>query len=151
MRRSEREITDRGEIEEIIRRSAVCRVAMTDEEGPYVVPVNFGYAESAIWFHSAKEGRKISALRADPRVCVQMDIDVRMAPASHPCDWTMKYRSVVAFGKAKIVEDPAEKRRGLDAIMRHYGGPVGNYDESMFERTVLVRIDIKSITGKKAD
>lgn len=150
MRRKEREITDREEIEEIIRQAVVCRVAMTDADGPYVVPVNFGFEDGAIWFHSAREGRKIDALGADPRVCVQIDLDARLVTSSRACDWAMEYRSVIAFGRAVIVDDPAEKARGLDAIMRQHGGPTGGYGETALARAAVVRIDIESLSGKKS-
>lgn len=57
MRRSEREIKDRKVIDDMIRRSRVCRLAMCDEDRPYVVPLNFGYDGSFLYFHAAQEGR----------------------------------------------------------------------------------------------
>ncbi len=151
MRRREREITDRDEMEEILRRSSIFHLAMTDGKGPYVVPLNCGYEDGRLWFHCAREGRKIEALRRDSRVCVVAEADTRMVTSGQACDWTMKYRSVIAAGRAVIVEDPAEKARGMDVIMRHYAGPVGEYRVPSLERTLVVRIEIQDMTGKKSE
>lgn len=151
MRRREREITSRAEMEEILRRSAIFHLAMTDEQGPYAVPLNCGYEDGCLWFHCAREGRKIEALRRDNRVCVVAEADARMVTSGQACDWTMKYRSVIATGRAIIVDDPVEKARGMDVIMRHYGGPAGDYRAPSMERTLLVRIEIQDMTGKKSE
>ncbi len=59
MRRKEKEIADKSEIESIIRKSLVCRLGIVDAGLPYIVPLCFGYDNGALFFHSAKEGRKI--------------------------------------------------------------------------------------------
>ncbi len=152
MRRKEREITDRAEMESILKQAPIFHLGLADEQGPYVVPLNCGYDSQAgcLWFHCAREGRKVEALRRDNRVCVEAVLDARMVTTGRACDWTMKYRSVIAFGRATLVEDPAEKARGLDVIMSHYSGPTGEYHGPSLERTLLVRIDIESLSGKKS-
>ena len=57
MRRKEKEITITKEIEKILKESKVCRLAMVDEDKPYIVPMNFGYSNGYLFFHSAKQGR----------------------------------------------------------------------------------------------
>ncbi|MCJ7619404.1 MAG: pyridoxamine 5'-phosphate oxidase family protein, partial [Anaerolineae bacterium] len=66
MRRAEREIKDREAIEDILRRATVCRLAVCDGNVPYVVPLSFGYADNCLYFHSAREGRKIETIKANP-------------------------------------------------------------------------------------
>ena len=63
MRRKDREISDLGEIESIIQRADICRLAFCDRGKPYVVPLCFGYRRGAIYFHSAREGRKLDMIR----------------------------------------------------------------------------------------
>jgi nitroimidazol reductase NimA-like FMN-containing flavoprotein (pyridoxamine 5'-phosphate oxidase superfamily) len=63
MRRHEREITDKKEIEAIIRKALVCRLAMVDGDKPYVVPLCFGYADHTLFFHSAGEGKKLEIIK----------------------------------------------------------------------------------------
>ncbi len=150
MRRSEREITDRAEIEEIIRKASICRIALSDNGNPYIVPVCFGYEHGRLYFHTATERRKLEILKRNNRVCFEMDIETKLAVGEKACTWGMKYRSVIGFGTAWFVEDPAEKRKGLDAIMRQYSGPEGDYSTKALNQTALVKIEIESLTGKQA-
>ena len=74
MRRKENEITDKAEIESIIKQSWVCRLAMSVDGEPYVVPLCFGYAEDVLYLHSAKEGKKIEMLKQNSAVCFEFDL-----------------------------------------------------------------------------
>ncbi len=149
MRKKEKEITDPAVLEEIIARARVCRVAMCDDDIPYMVPMNFGYREGRVYLHSAREGKKLDILRRNPRVCFEVDTDHELVRADHSCGYDMRYRSVIAFGRASLVEDEEERRRGLDAIMEHYGeeGP-HLYRERNLSLTAVIRIDIEEMTGK---
>lgn len=150
MRRSEREITDRTEIEEIVRKASICRLALSDNGTPYIVPVCFGYENDTLYFHSATEGRKLDILKRNNRVCFEMDIETKLVVAEKACGWGMKYRCVIGSGTASVVQDPAEKRKGLDAIMRQYSGPEGDYSQEALNRTTVIKVEIESLTGKQA-
>ena len=150
MRRSEREITDRTEIEEIIRKASICRLALSDNGTPYIVPVCFGYENDTLYFHSATEGRKLDILKRNNRVCFEMDIETKLAMAEKGCTCGMKYRSVIGFGTASVVEDQAGKQKGLDTIMRQYSGPEGDYSQEALNRTTVIKVEIESLTGKQA-
>ena len=76
MRRKEKEITDRGEIEAIIHQSDVCRLAMADAGGHYIVPLNFGFSENSLYLHTAQKGRKIDILKKNPRVFFEFYLGV---------------------------------------------------------------------------
>jgi nitroimidazol reductase NimA-like FMN-containing flavoprotein (pyridoxamine 5'-phosphate oxidase superfamily) len=106
-------------MEQILEQAQVCRLAMVDQGRPYVVPLNFGYRDGCLYFHSAKEGRKIDVLRADPHVCFEVDELVKINKAAQACDWGVSFRSVIGRGIARILETPAEKKTGLDIIMPH--------------------------------
>jgi nitroimidazol reductase NimA-like FMN-containing flavoprotein (pyridoxamine 5'-phosphate oxidase superfamily) len=110
MRRAEREIKDRSTIEEILRRATVCRLAVCDGNVPYVVPLSFGYRDNRLYFHSAPEGRKMETIKANPHVCFEVDVDHEIVPGEIPCGWTVRYRSVIGFGKARLLEDVAQKK-----------------------------------------
>ena len=120
MRRKEKEIIDKSEIESIIRKSMVCRLGLADNGRPYVVPLCFGYDNGALFFHSAKEGRKIEILKKNNQVCFEFDIAPEIKTGKTACAWGMKYQSVIGFGKTLFVEDPDERRKALDVIMRQY-------------------------------
>ena len=80
MRRKDKEISDTKEIEEIIKRAKVCRLAMTDENRPYMVPLCFGYSEGVLYFHSANRGKKLDILNKNNRICFEFDIELELVP-----------------------------------------------------------------------
>jgi uncharacterized protein len=150
MRRKEKQIEDPAAIEAVIRHAQVCRVAFSDDTQPYIVPLCFGYADRTVYVHGALEGKKIDILRRNPKVCVAFDVDVEIVPAAEACKWGVKYRSVIAFGKAFVIEDPVEKGKALNVIMRHYAGKDFQYPEKAFDATAVIRIDIARMTGKQS-
>jgi len=102
MRRKDREIEDRAELESIISAANVCRLAMSENDRPYIVPLCFGYKNDNLYFHSAGEGKKLEMLRKNKYVCFEMDIDHELVRADLPCESEMKYRSVIGFGQASL-------------------------------------------------
>lgn len=152
MRRRDKEIEDRAEIDAIIRGCQVCRLALAVENEPYIVPVSFGYDGASLFFHSAASGRKIDFLESNHRVCFELDRNVRLqTDAKTACKWTFAYESVIGYGRASELTDPAEKTRGLDQVMLHYSGRVWELDASMLERTRVWKIAIDSLTGKRSE
>jgi len=141
---------DKSQIEAIIQKAAVCRIAMVDEGRPYVVPVCFGYRDGALYFHSSPHGRKMEALRRDGRVCVEFDTDTELQPHEEACKFSFRYRSVIATGRAVELQDPAEKVDALNVLMRHYTGRDWQFPEEKVARVAVVRIDIESMTGKSS-
>jgi len=140
--------TDRKVIESIIRQAAVCRIGLSDDGQPYVVPVCFGYEDGVLYFHSSPKGRKMDILRKNNDVCVEFDVDQEVVKAERACKWSIKYRSVIGFGEASFVEGTEEKRRALDIIMRHYDGEPQDYPEATLNKTAIVRIEIQDATAK---
>lgn len=151
MRRSEREMTDRSAIDAVLRRAHVCYLGMIDGAEPYVVPMNFGYRDNALFLHSAAAGRKIETLKRNARVSfvVVEKAEVHVDPAS-ACRGTARYRSVMGTGTARILEDPAAKADGLNVLMTQVGGPAGPYEPQSLARTLVIRVDIETVTGKQA-
>jgi nitroimidazol reductase NimA-like FMN-containing flavoprotein (pyridoxamine 5'-phosphate oxidase superfamily) len=150
MRRKDKEITDPEWIQSIIRKSFVCRLAMTDGNLPYVVPLCFGYENNCFYFHSAKEGKKIDILKTNNNVCVEFDIDQEVIPSENACMFGMKYRSVIGFGKASLIEDASEKEKALDIIMRQYSDREFNYTNDFLQHMLIIKVEIDSITGKES-
>ena len=153
MRKKEREITDTRAIEEIIEKSDICRIAMTNMNIPYIVAMNFGYSslpKPTLYFHCANEGKKLDMIRQNNLVCFAMDTDHELYKGINGCDWGMKYSSIVGYGIISIVTEKEDKKTGLNCIMKHYGGE-GEYiyEESVFVRTTVLRLDINEMTGKK--
>ena len=151
MKRSEREITDHKEIEAIIERADVCCLGLVDGKIPYVIPMNFGYKDNCLYFHCAKKGKKIDIIKRNNSTCFEMDIDYTFHKvAGRPCKWGAKYRSVIGFGKASIVENSAEKLEAMNIVTRHYGGDRYPFSKNELETISIIKIEIASVTGKKS-
>lgn len=150
MRRKDKEIRDRAQIESIIRESTICRLALVDHDQPYIVPLCFGYTDNALYFHSAGEGKKIDLLKKNSRVCFEFDTGVELKPAKTACDCGMKYKSVVGFGNASFVEDPISKQNALDIIMRQYSDKPFTYSKNALQKTLIIKVEITKITGKQS-
>jgi nitroimidazol reductase NimA-like FMN-containing flavoprotein (pyridoxamine 5'-phosphate oxidase superfamily) len=151
LRRKEKEIIDKSEIESIIGNSLVCRLGLADDGTPYIVPLCFGYKDNCLYFHSAKEGRKVEILKQNNQVCFEFDITPEVKTGKTACAWGMKYQSVIGFGKALFIEDPEERRKALDVIMRQYADGVFEYSAKSFEKALVIKVEIESMTGKKSN
>jgi nitroimidazol reductase NimA-like FMN-containing flavoprotein (pyridoxamine 5'-phosphate oxidase superfamily) len=152
MRRKDREITDEAALRAIMEQAPVCRIGLSDGETPYVVPLNFGLGERCLYFHCARQGRKLDIIGRNNRVCFEMDILHKVYRHEAACGCSTRFDSVIGVGRALLVEEPVEKKLALDRIMEHYGyaGPF-TYPEEMVAKTAVIRIDIESMTGKHHD
>ncbi len=150
MRRGEKEIKEKEAIESIIRRSLVCRLGLADADQPYVVPLCFGYENSTIYFHGALEGRRIDIIRKNANVCCEFEAEAEVMPAEEVCQWAVKYQSVIAFGKAAVVESTEGKTRALAVIMRQYSNEEFQFPRDTVEKTAVIKVDIESMTGKQS-
>ncbi len=150
VRRDDKEIKDPEGIREILRKGLVCHLAMVDDGKPYMVSMNYGFRENAIYLHAALEGRKIDILRKNPDVCFQVYTGNRLTTGPEACgDWTMKYRSVTGFGRATLIEDYKEKIPAMQILMDQYTtkGPF-EFSPERVAKTMVIRIDIEEMTGK---
>ena len=147
MRRAEKEITDRAALEDILRRGQVCRLAMCEGGVPYVVPLNYGYADGCFVFHCATEGHKLDVLLANPQVCFEVSADTALVRTAH--SWSMDYECVIGWGEVEFVEGDAAKRAALDVLVRHYAEP-WDYPADTVARTCVLRLRIQRMTGKRS-
>ena len=158
MRRKDKEVQERARLEDILAQAQVGRLAMVAEEeggpAPYVVPVFFACRGEKLYVHCAQEGRKLELLAANPRVCVEVDECRGIFPADKPCAFTSVFRSVIAFGAARRVEDTAAKRAALDLLMQKYAGratgPGFEFSDATLEHTAILEITVQAITGKQS-
>ena len=153
MRRADREVSDKEEIEDIISRADVCRIALANAGQPYLVTMNYGYVsepEHTFYFHCANEGKKLDMIRQNNYACFELDTDHLLIRGKASCDWGMSFSSVVGYGNITIVADTEEKTVGLNTIMRHYGAEgEQHYDDRVFSRTTILRLDVTEMTCKK--
>jgi nitroimidazol reductase NimA-like FMN-containing flavoprotein (pyridoxamine 5'-phosphate oxidase superfamily) len=150
MRRKDKEITDKSVINEILEKSQICRIAINDGDFPYIIPFNYGYRNDCIYFHSAKEGRKIELLRKNNKVSFEIEFMSEVIKHEQSCKWTSKYRSIMGTGTIEIITDFEEKKKGLDAIMQHYGKMDNSYNEQHVNNILILKLSIISISGKQS-
>ncbi len=149
MRRKDREITDRTEIDAIIRSEKLMHLALVDGDMPFLVPVFYAFDNGALYFHSAQAGTKIEILKRNNNVCFEISVDHGFIESDEACDFEARHRTVIGVGKALFVEDATEKIKALDLIVAHFSEKTFEYPKTNLERTAVIRIDIVSIKGKK--
>jgi len=151
VRRKDREIIDPAELDEILARAFYGHLALCGGGEPYVVPLCFGVMNGAVYFHCAREGRKLDIISENPRGCFQAQCDEDLVRSDvRACGWGMLYRSVMISGPIALVEDEGEKGAALLAIMRKYAGSEFSHVFSSAERAsvTVFRLDPRERSGK---
>jgi len=142
-------ITDPKVVEEILSAASVCRVGFCLDDVPYVVPMNFAFSDPFVYIHTGTAGRKLDIIAKNENVCFEVDIDHELKMSQSPCACGMRYRSVIGFGKASVVEERRETVEALDALVERYGGPASSeYPDEVLEKTVVIRIKLDSLTAR---
>ena len=156
MRRGDREITDKNEIIKIIDKCGVCRLALSNNNIPYIVPINFGYEyvdnTLILYFHCAKEGRKLDIIKENPAACFEFDCSHRVVPGEKANNYTMEYESVIGTGNITIVSDinSEEKSKALSLIMKKYA-PEKTFEFSgeNINSVTILKLTVDNFTGKR--
>lgn len=150
MRREDKMISDPEVVESILLKADICHVAMIDDGEPYLVPLNFGYKDRTLYFHSAATGRKIEVMKKNPRVCFEVALPHTIITGEVACDWTTKYRSVIGYGTVSFSDDPEEKKAGLDTIMAKYGQMENTYRSGSLRNMIIGMIVVEEMSGKQS-
>ena len=153
MTRREQQITDIGEIIDILEKSKVVHVGMVDGDEPYVVPMNYGYTlvdeKLTLYLHGAKRGRKIDVLRENPKVFFEMCCDVTPFEGEVACKYGNTYASIMGRGLATIVEDVEEKKKALSVLMKTQVSKDFTFEDKLTTVVSVIRIDTLEFTAKK--
>ncbi len=155
MHRKEKEISDARILDSLLEQAVVLRLGMCDQGRPYIVPLNFVYDAPGkrIFLHCAPQGMKIDMLRANPNVCFEVDEDAEVLTPEDPakaCGHGMRYRSVIGFGTARFIEDPAEKEAGLRLLTNKHVAGEYSFSAKAVAATTVIEISIESMTGKQS-
>lgn len=152
MRRKDREITDFNEIIEIIKKCDVCRIALNDEDFPYIVPLNFGLdvqgEQVFFYFHAAMEGKKLDLIARDNRATFEMDCDHNFILYEERMSCTMGYASVIGHGTIETVKDE-DKYEALKILMRQYHADDFSFNTDMIKVTTVLKMTVTDMTGKR--
>jgi nitroimidazol reductase NimA-like FMN-containing flavoprotein (pyridoxamine 5'-phosphate oxidase superfamily) len=146
-----RVLTFKEELEGILRKCQFCHIAMVDEMNrPYVIPMNFGYEEGAIYLHGSATGRKNDILSVHPDVCLSFSTDheLRYVNEEVACSWSMRYRSVLVFGKVEFLKDIEEKTRALSIIMAQYANREFSFSAPAVRDVQVYKVVIEKMEGR---
>ncbi len=150
MRRGRQQLSA-GEAEELLRYGSSGVLAVHGDGGyPYAVPLSYVYTGGKIYFHCAKEGHKLDALQRDPKVSFAFIGEDTIVSEKY----TSYFRSVIVFGRARVVEDESERLTALRALAEKYS-PDRPQEErerevSSCAQALIVGIEIEHMTGKQA-
>jgi nitroimidazol reductase NimA-like FMN-containing flavoprotein (pyridoxamine 5'-phosphate oxidase superfamily) len=150
MQRKDREITNREEIDQILNEALVFRVAFARDNEPYLVPLFYGYDGRRLYFHTARQGRKLEFLAANNRVCFEVEGPFEIVARDRACNWSAYFQSVIGCGRVTEMQSIEEKQYAINQIMRHYSGREWQLEASDFETTRVWCIDIESLSGKRS-
>lgn len=148
--RRKRQLLSTKESVAILERMTNGTLALHGDDGyPYAVPVSYVYADGKIYFHSAMKGHKVDAISRNDKIsfCVVEQDDIK------PSEFTTYFRSVIVFGKARILTDEGEKRVALGLLADKYShGEAGMEAEIAkgFNHLLMVEITAEHMTGKES-
>ena len=151
MRRSAQAL-DGGACVEILERGTSGVLAVLGDGGwPYAVPLSYAFDGEKLYFHCAREGHKLDAIRREARAsfCVVDRDDVK------PAEYTSYFRSVIIFGRVRVLEDEAQKRAAIELLARRYF-PEDSAEnrrraiEREWTGLCMLEMDIEHMSGKEA-
>lgn len=149
MRRKKKEVTDVKWMEGILRKGQVIYLGLATPDGkPYVVPMGYGYGDGALYIHGARGGLKNELIANNPHVSFNVSLDTELVSDTVGSEFTMKYKSVSGYGKARELTELDEKNRALQILMNQYDGPHTDLTEKNKDSVWIVRIDIEHMSGK---
>ena len=114
---------------------------------PYTLPINFVFSDGKLYFHCAREGHKLDALRACDKAC----FTVIGEPVREPDDWWYHVRSVICFGRVRIIDDD-EALGHLKALGAKYFPDGYDLEGDLAKngpRAVVLEMALEHVTGKK--
>jgi len=150
VQRADKQIAGQDQIEGFIKQAKVCRLGLSDNGQPYVVPLHFGYDPPFLYFHGADKGRKLDILAANNRVCVEFDELEKINKHQSACNWSASYTSIIGEGTARILVDPEEKIKGLSCIMAQYSSRTFEFEARDLAETAVIEVRILGMTAKRS-
>lgn len=153
MRRKDKIITDQAQLEQIILNAPYMVMGLQTEAEPYLLPIDFAYVDGCVYFHCAKEGRKLELLAKNRQVSL---LFVNYGGLVHPekpnqaCQFSTKYKSVMAQGVCEEIEQQAEKEKAMRLIIAKLGIEQLPMPEAALAKTALWKIKIQALSGKQS-
>jgi nitroimidazol reductase NimA-like FMN-containing flavoprotein (pyridoxamine 5'-phosphate oxidase superfamily) len=142
-------IESREEMEQLLTEMTLGCLGLVHEGRPYVIPINYAYIDGRVLFHCALEGQKLDAIRSDPSVCFTVarqrgTVKRHSADVCHPDS-----ESVVCYGRARIVEDLAERTEVLNEFNRSFRPDAESISAADVAKCGAVEITVTEMTGRR--
>lgn len=151
MRRNKQLLSNNESVEILKNGTSGVLALLGDNEYPYAVPISYVYDNSKIYFHGAKSGHKIDAIRK----CNKASFCVIAQDEIHPEKYTTYFKSVITFGKIRILEGENEIRQAIEKLAIKYypkDDEVNRNQEIAKEWKALrmIELSVEHMTGKEA-
>lgn len=143
------EIEEQSKIDKIIRNARVCTLSLCDGDKPYAVPMNFGYKDGIIYLHSSPAGKKFDVLEKNNNVCISFYVDeaLNIRHENVACSYSMKFKSVLAFGKLEDITDHDKKVEGMNEVMKQYTGRTFSYNTPAIRGVRVMKVNVDQFTA----
>jgi len=144
-------IENREEIEAVIKSCKTCFVAMSENDRPYVLPMNFALDGDAVILHSAQSGRMWETLQKNPNVCINWILGEELAWQDERvgCSYRVKSKSAIVEGSVEIVDDYDEKVRCLELLMAQYSDRDFKFNSPAIKNVGVMKVHIEKISAKE--
>ncbi len=143
-------IEDMEEINTIITACKTCYVSMSDNNQPYVLPMNFALDGDSVILHSAQSGRMWETLKKNPQVCINWTLGEELAWQNVlvGCSYRVKSKSVLVEGSVEFVDDYDEKYRLLKIFMAQYSDREFKFGKPSVENVGIMKVSMEKVSAK---
>jgi hypothetical protein len=144
-------IHDREEIDAILKQCRTCYVAMSENDVPYVLPMNFAMDGDRVILHSAQSGRMWETIKKNPKVCINWTLgeDLAWQDLEVACSYRVKSKSVIVEGTAEIIDDTNEKERLFRHFMTQYSDLTFKFNAPAIRNVGVIVVPITKLTAKE--
>lgn len=150
MRRKKQEMDNKMNLEVLHNGTSGVLALLGDDDYPYAVPINYVYCDNKIYFHGAKSGHKIDAIRKHDKASFCVTAYEEIVPEKY----TAYFRSVIAFGRIRVLEREDEVRHAIEVLAERFfpedeSGRLEEIDR-MWNTLCMIELSVEHITGKQA-
>ncbi len=144
-------IHDRNEIDNILKQCKTCWVAMSDNDVPYVLPMNFAMDGDRVILHSAQYGRMWKTIKKNPKVCINWTLgeDLAWQDEQVGCSYRVRSKSILIEGTAEPVDDFDEKLRIIKQFMTQYSDLPFKFNDPAIRNVGILLVPISKLTAKE--
>ncbi len=152
MRHKDKQIEDKAELEAVLDEGQFITLCLMDGQEPYMVPMDYCYADGKIFFHSGKAGRKVEVMAKNNKVKALLVVDAELFKAKQnniACSMTTRFKSVMIDGEVELLTDQIKAREGMLALLKHAHAGHLELPENSMQAVNMYCLHIKSMVGKK--